>query len=226
MTGLDKIIDRIHADAKEKAREILETAQADCRKMAEDFAARADEIRDKLAASAEEKGEALVSRARSTAAKNRRDLLLKAKNALVDEAFEAAKCEVVDTDFGKYRELLTALLTSALIKEAENAEQALAFGDEVAEFDTFEVVMNEKDRAAYGEAVVEAARRAALRRIGAERAERVRLSTRTAPIDGGLILCYGSIEVNCSLSMLMAEMRRALESKVAAILFAEDGEGD
>ena len=86
--------------------------------------------------------------------------------------------------------------------------------------------MNEKDRATYGEAVVEAAKRAAYRRIGAERAERVRLSERTAPIDGGLILCYGSIEVNCSLSMLMAEMRKALESRVSAILFAEDGDKD
>lgn len=224
MTGLDKIIDRILGDAKERAREILETAQADCRKMAEDFAARADRIREELALGAEEKGEAIVARARATTAKNRRDLLLKTKNALVDEAFEAAKREVVDTDFGKYRELLTALLTSALIEEAKNAEQTLAFGDEVTEFDTFEVVMNEKDRAAYGEEVVEAAKRAAYRRIGAERAEKVRLSSRTAPIDGGLILCYGSIEVNCSLSMLMAEMRKALEAKVAAILFAEDGE--
>ena len=224
MTGLDKIIDRIHADAKEKAREILEAAQSDCRRMAEDFATRADKIREDLAAEAEEKGEAIVARARSTTEKNRRDLLLKTKNALIDEAFEAAKREVVDTDLGKYRELLTALLSSALIEEAENAERALALGDEVCEFDTLEVVMNEKDRAAYGEAVVEAAKRAAYRRIGAARAERVRLSERTAKIDGGLILCYGSIEVNCSLSMLMAEMRKALEPRVSAILFAEDGE--
>lgn len=224
MTGLDKIIDRIHADAKEKAREILEAAQADCRTMAQDFAARADKIREDLAAETERKGEAIVSRARSTVAANRRNLLLKTKNALIDEAFEAARREVIDTKFGKYRELLTALLTSALIEEAENAERTLAFGDEVTEFDAYEVVMNENDRAAYGQEVVEAAKHAAYRRIGAARAEKVRLSERTAPIDGGLILCYGSIEVNCSLSMLMAEMRKALEARVAAILFGEDGD--
>ena len=222
MTGLDKIIDRILSDAKEKARGILETAQADCRKIAEDYAAKAEEIRERLTSEADAKGEAIVARARSTVATNRRNLLLQTKSALVDEAFEAAKRALVDTDLGKYSELLTALLTSALIEEAENAEKTAAYGDEVTEFDTYEVQMNESDRAAYGADVVEAAKRAALRRIGGERAAKVRLSEKTVPIDGGLILCYGSIEVNCSLSMLMAQMRKSLEAKVSAILFPSE----
>lgn len=225
MTGLDKIIDRILGDAKERAREILERAQSDCRQMAQDFAARAEEIRTEIAEGAQKKGEALVSRAKSAAAIERRNLLLKTKNALIDEAFEAARAEVLDTDFGKYRELLTALLTQALVEEAKNAERSLAFGDEITEFDTYEVLMNAEDRAAYGTAVVEGAKRAALRHIGETRAAKVRLSESTADIDGGLILRYGNIEANCSLSMLLGEMRRSLESKVAAILFAtEDNE--
>lgn len=222
MTGLDKIIDRILGDAKEQAREILAGAQSDCRKMAEDFAARADKIRAEIAEGAQQKGEALVSRAKSAAAMQRRNLLLKTKNALIDEAFEAARAEVLDTDFGKYRELLTALLTQALVEEAKNAERSLALGDEITEFDTYEVLMNREDRAAYGTAVVEGAKRAALRHIGEARAAKVRLSDRTADIDGGLILRYGNIEANCSLSMLLGEMRRLLESKVAAILFADE----
>ena len=48
-----------------------------------------------------------------------------------NEAFEAARAEVLDTDFGKYRELLTALLAQALVEEAKNAERSLALGDEV-----------------------------------------------------------------------------------------------
>lgn len=222
MTGLDKIIDHILGDAKEQAREILAGAQSDCRKMAEDFAARADKIRAEIAEGAQQKGEALVSRAKSAAAMQRRNLLLKTKNALIDEAFEAARAEVLDTDFGKYRELLTALLTQALVEEAKNAERSLALGDEITEFDTYEVLMNREDRAAYGTAVVEGAKRAALRHIGEARAAKVRLSDRTADIDGGLILRYGNIEANCSLSMLLGEMRRLLESKVAAILFADE----
>lgn len=224
MTGLDKIIDRILSDAKEEARGILEGAQADCRTMAEEYAGKAEQIRADITEDAEREGEAIVSRAKSAVLMQRRNLMLKTKNDLVEEAFRAARAEVLDTDFGKYRELLTALLASALIEEAASAAQAQAFGDELTEFDTYEVLMNAADREAFGHAVVEGAKRAASRRIGAERAEKLRLAEETADIDGGLILRYGSIEANCSLSMLMADMRKSLETKVAAILFADEEE--
>lgn len=221
MTGLDKIIDRILSDAKDRARDILESASKDCRAMAQEFADKAEKIRTDIESDAESRGEAIVSRARSAAAMERRSLLAATKAALIDEAFCAARAEVLDTKFGKYRELLTALLTGALVEEAKNADQAIAFGDEVSEFDTYEVLMNEADRAAYGAAVVEGAKRAALRYIGAARTEKVQLSHEVADIDGGLVLRYGNVETNCSLSMLMTEMRRSLEGRVAAILFAD-----
>ena len=224
MTGLEKIIDRIIEDAKEKARVILEAAQADCRATAEKYAAEADDIRDRIADKAEKEGEAVIAKARSSAAMTRRNLLLAARGALLDEAFERAKKEVRDADFGKYRELLTALLTSALIEQAGAEDESRSLGDEVMEFDRFEVLFNAEDREKYGSAVVEAARRAAARHIGGERADKVCLSDETADIDGGLILRYGDIEANCSLSMLMAGMREEIEQKVAAVLFAETGE--
>ena len=221
MTGLDKIIDRILSDAKARAREILETAGAECRAMAEDYATRAEEIRLEIGGEAEARGEAIVARAKSTAAMERRSLLAQTRAALIDEAFETARTEVLDTDFGKYRELLIALLAGALVEDAKSTDRAIAFGDEVAEFECYEVLFNEADREAYGPAVVEGAKRAARTIIGAARADKVRLSQKTANIDGGLILRCGDVELNCSLSMLMSEMRRALESKISAILFAD-----
>ncbi len=222
MTGLDKIIKRILDDAKDEARLILEAAQADCRKIAEEYAARAEKIRNDIASDAEKKGEATVLRARSAATMQRQDLLLKTRSLVLDEAFEAARKEILDPKFGKYRELLAALLTSALIEEAKAEQQSLAFGDEVSEFDCYEVIMNAKDREAYGASVIEDARRAALRHIGAERAAKLRLSEEVADIDGGLILRYGNTSANCSLSMLITEVRREQEARVAAILFADE----
>ena len=224
MTGLDKIIERILSDAKDEARLILEAAQADCRKIAEEYAERAEKIRNDIAGDAEKKGEATVLRARSAATMQRQNLLLKTRSLVLDEAFEAARKAILDPKFGKYRELLAALLTSALIEQAKAEKQSLAFGDEVDEFDRYEVVLNAKDRELYGNAVIEDARRAALRHIGAERAAKLCLSDEAADIDGGLILRYGNTAANCSLSMLIAEMRREQEAKVAAILF--DNEQD
>ena len=222
MTGLDKIIDRILSDAKARAREILETAGAECRAMAEDYATRAEQIRHEIASEAETRGEAIVARARSAVAMERRTLLAQTKAALVDEAFEGAKAEVRDTDFGKYRELLIALLAGALVEEAESADRALEFGDEVADFEYYEVLFNEADRAAYGNAVVEGAKRACRAKIGAARAEKVHLADDTADIDGGLVLRCGRMDINCSLTSLLTENRRATEARVNHILFGED----
>lgn len=219
MTGLESITAQILSDAKDKAREILEKAQSDCREQAEQYAARADAVREELESRAIAEGEDLIARAKSAAAMTRRNILLEARARMLDEAFEAAKKEICDTDYGKYRELLVALLSCALIEQTKNEKESIELGDEVAEFDTFEVLMNAADRERFGEAVVEGARRVCSRRIGAERAGKLRLSDEVADIDGGLILRYGDVEMNCSISALLAGARRRLESKISAILF-------
>ena len=222
MTGLDKIIERILADAKEDARVILETAQKDCRTAAEQHAARAEEIRAEIIKKAEEECEAIVTSAKSNAATTAKNIMLARRAELIDRAFDEAKKEIKSTEFGKYPELLTALLTSALIEEASTAATTAAYGDEITEFDAYEVIFNEADRDAYGESVVENARRAAYRHIGAERAAKLTLSNEAADIEGGLILRYGNIEANCSLAMLIAQMRKELEKQIEKTLFGEE----
>ncbi|MBQ8342195.1 MAG: hypothetical protein IJY22_07480 [Clostridia bacterium] len=220
MNGLDKITERILTDAKEKARLILEEAQADCRRAAEEYAARAEAIRDRIATRTLKEGEELIARAKASAAMTRRDILIASKAKLLDETFAAARAQICDTDYGKYRELLVALLSCALIEQAKSEDDSRELGDEVTEFDTFEVLFNEGDRARFGTAVLEGARKVTERRIGAARTAKLRLSEETAPIDGGLILRYGNTETNCSISALLGEMRRELEPKVSALLFS------
>ena len=219
MTGLEKITERILTDARERARGILEDAQEDCRRMAAEYAERADKIREKITDRAMQEGEDLIARARSSAAMTRRNILLAAKGRILDETFEAAKSEICATDYGKYRELLVALLSCALMEQAKNEQQSMEMGDEVAAFDTFEVFMNEKDRERFGSYVIEGARKVTERRIGSERVAKLRLSETPADIEGGLIVRYGDVETNCSIAALLAQMRRDLEGKIAAVLF-------
>ncbi len=219
MTGLEKITERILTDAKERARGILETAQEECRRMAEEYAQRAEQIREDIAERAEREGEELVSRARSAVAITRRDILLSAKAQVLNEVFETAKAQLCSTDYGKYRELLVALLSCALLEQSENEKKSLEMGDEITEFEVFEVFFNEKDRSQFGAYVLEHARKSIERRIGSERASKLRLSDVPADIDGGLILRYGNTETNCSISALLCEMRRELEGKISAVLF-------
>lgn len=220
MNGLDKITDRIIADAKEKARQILEDAQTDCRSAAKEYADRAEAIRNRIADRTMREGEELIARAKSSAAMTRRDILIASKAKMLDRTFEAAKAQICDTDYGKYRELLVALLSCALIEQAKSEQLSMELGDEVEEFDTFEVLLNEHDRARFGTSLLDSARKVTERRIGTERVEKLRLSEEVACIEGGLILRYGSVETNCSISALLAEMRRELEPKISALLFS------
>ena len=219
MTGLDKITERILEDAKEKARAILETAQNDCRQSALEYADRANAIRDDIAERAEAEGEAIIARSRSNAATARRDILLAAKAELLDETFAAAKAHICETDYGKYRELLVALLSCALLEQAKSEQAGIEMGDEVASFDTYEVFLNRHDLDRYGSRIIEDARRVTERRIGSHRTAKLRLSETPVDIDGGLILRYGDVETNCSLTVLLREMRRELEGKISDILF-------
>ena len=43
-----------------------------------------------------------------------------------------------------------------------------------------------------------------------------------AAIDGGLLLRFGAVEINCALSVVIAEVRRELEDTVAVILFGQE----
>lgn len=222
MTGVEKITDRIAADAAKEAQAILGAAEVECRKLAEEYGNRTISERDCIAERAQAEGQRMIERAKSTAEMNHRAVLLAAKSALVDEVYEKAREKIRDTDFGKYRELLTALLVSALLELAKSEEISAALGDEVEPYDRIEVLFNHDDREKYGIDVVAEVRRRNERRIGAVRLEKLCLSEDTAAIDGGLVIRYGNIETNCSLSVLLAEMRRETEGKVASILFPEE----
>lgn len=222
MTGVEKITDRIAADAAKEAQATLGAAEVECRKLAEEYGNRTIGERDRVAERAQAEGQRMIERAKSTADMNHRAVLLAAKSALIDEVYEKARVKILDTDFGKYRELLTALLVSALLELAQSEEASAALGDETEPYDRIEVLFNHDDREKYGAAVVAEVRRRNERRIGTARLEKLCLSEDTAAIDGGLVIRYGNIETNCSLSVLLAEMRRETEGKVASILFPEE----
>ena len=222
MTGLDKIIARILNDAKDEARKILESANEDCRRMAEEYAAQAEQTKKQIADTAEEECAALVTAAKAKAANTRRNILQGARAEMIQKAFSLAKREVHDTDFGKYKELLVALLTNALIDTVNTAKEAKSLGDEVTECERYEVLFNEKDKESLGETVVLEVRRAALRRVGAEHVEKLEVSEDTADIDSGLILRYGDVSCNCSLTLLLQELQREMEQQIARVLFVDE----
>ena len=121
---------------------------------------------------------------------------LAAKQACLDEAFAKAQKQLLALPDDKYAELL-----------AKMAVKASATGKE-------EVLLNAKDRKRVGEQVVAKANEL-LRRKG-----KLTLAEDTRPMEGGLTLRSGSVEVNCAFETELRVLRDDMASEIAAILFA------
>ena len=79
MTGVEKITDRIAADAAKEAQAILGAAEVECRRLAEEYANRGISERDRIADRAEAEGQRMIDRAKSTADMNRRAIAMTPK---------------------------------------------------------------------------------------------------------------------------------------------------
>ena len=224
--GLNKITERILAEAKAEADRILEQAEADCRKIREDYAAQAEEIRQTLSDEAERKSADAIARAKSASAMQKRNIIGQKRSDLIDGVFSDAFDWVKKLSPEKYTDLLVGLLSAAMT-EAITTEQKnhALFGDEDFEpVSAYEIVLNKNDRESCGKAVLEGLLRKLKGKIAADTLDKLKLSSKTVNIAGGGILRMGDIESNCSLEMIFSQLRRELEAEVSRALFSVRGQ--
>lgn len=222
MMGLNKITDRILADAQAEADRILAEAEADCNRRRAEYEAEAEKIRDTLTADAERDAKDLIARAKASAATQKRNILLQRKSELMDSVFVTTLENVLSMETEPYTTLLIGLLTACLWEQIRSEQENLAlYGEEDALApDQYEVLMNARDRERCGAAVIEGACKRLAGKVLEEKLALVTLSDSTVSIDGGFVLRCGSMEMNCSLSLLFAQLREEMETEVGQALFA------
>ena len=222
MNGLEKITDKILAEAEAEAGRILAEAEAEAEGIRAAYAEKAEAIRARVASDAEREGTELVARAKNADTVARRNAILRVRGELVDEAISSTLEAVRSMGAEQYVELLSGLLSAAFLEqiEAEESSRELYGEEEATAPERYEVLLSASDREAYGEALIASVRARLAARAGRERIDRLVLSRDAAAIDGGLILRYGDIESNCSLELLFAGLRRELEGEVSHALFA------
>ena len=221
MTGLEIVTGKIIADAEADAREILDRAEAECAAIREKARADLEAELEALRETNDRECQSLVIRARSSAAMAKRNAILEARAAILDEAYAAAEKQVRAMTNDQYLDLLCKMLRSAMKRQIEGEEDSLRLYGEDISPDAYEVVLNDRDRDYYGEKLLGAFRVGLGSKFPLSVLAKIRLATDTASIDGGLILRAGLVETNCSLSMLMAENRRETETRVSRILFGD-----
>ena len=195
MKGTEKIIAHIAADAKAHSDAILAKCDEQCAAIRSEYEAKAKAAyEDRLRAGKEECDAALES-ANRLAQMEERKSVLSVKQEMIRQGFNKACEMLVDLPQEQYVALLAKL-----------AKNAAVTGEE-------KIVLNARDKAAVGGAVVKAANEA----LGGGR---LTLAEETGDFAGGLILRRESIEVNCTAELLVKVCRDEMSAKMADVLFA------
>ena len=195
MDGIEKIIDRISGDAQREVDDVLAQARAEADKILSQYQAQAqaeaDDILTRGEKAAVERGERLASVAQLECRKE----VLRAKQEVIDEAFQLAMDKLTQLPQEAYVSLLADLAVEASSKGNEK------------------LIFSVADRARVGKAVVVAANQ----KLGDK--GQLTLAQETRPMQGGFILSDGAVEVNCTFETLVRLQRETLSTQVAGVLF-------
>ena len=219
MTGIEKVTGKIIADAKADAEAILDKAEETCAAVRAEYEARTKTEQDKLEDHANRECEALITRAKSSAAMAKRNVVLESRAALMAEAYATAEKEIKGLPTEEYVDLLVKMLKGALLRQLESERESMELYGEDIKPEKYEVLLNRNDREMFGERLMETIKRTQVGKISMSVLDRVVLAPRDARIDGGLVLRCGDVEANCSIGMMMTQVRRATEAKVSQTLF-------
>lgn len=198
MNGIEKITQRIDAEAQAEIEQLLAGARAEAEEIAGRYQAQADrEAADRRARNekaAAEREERLVSVAQMES----RKITLAAKQEMVEQAFDLALEKLCAMPEDRYIATAAGLLVQAAPEGAGAA------------------VFSPADRDRVGQAAVDAANR----QLGDK--GKLTLSPETRDIRGGFILVNGSVEVNCTFETLVRLQKGAMSGEVAKLLFPRE----
>lgn len=193
MNGLDKIIARMESDVRAECDALAANAAENAAAIRRDYQAQADAAARDSAQRAQTQAAEHLEHLNGSSQLACRQRVLAAKQQLIDEAFARTAQALAALPQADYIDLLAALA-------AENGS-----GDE-------ELLLSARDREAVGAAVVDAAN---ARKPGAS----FHLSGETRDTGGGLVLRRGRVELNCSFTEKLRQLRQEESSTVARLLF-------
>lgn len=196
MNNIESIVKKIADDAKLSAEQKIAEAQQEAQQIVSDYQAQADKIMQDAQAQAQKQASVIAERVESQSGLIRRNLMLQYKREAIEQAFQKSLEVLCAQDADKQVTLLSDAAVKYLSADAK-------------------VIINEKDKAAFGEKLVSEISR---KLQAANKNYSVSLSADAGSMQGGMILAEGSIETNLSYEILVKNIRDELEGEVAKVL--------
>ena len=190
MTSSEKILAGITAEAESTAKEIISAAEKKAEEIISDKAKEAEKQADEIAAEADKNAALINSTGDSAAQLVLRDAKLKRKRELIEKAVSEVIVSINNSDDKTYFDCLLRLAKKNAM--SGKGEMLLSARD------------LSRDKGDFVKALEELS---------------VTLSDTPADINGGFILRYGDIIINCELSAVMREKRDEITDAVNTALF-------
>ncbi len=197
MTGLEKIIDQINIDTDEICKGIKNKSIQYCKEILNSATTEAENIILNGESEANLKSSDIISRAQSAAILEKRILMLRAKQCIIKDSLKKSRNYLCSLPRDEYFELIVKLIS--IYSEEEQGEIYFSSDDLSRLPEDFEILLNS---VAKGELII---------------------SSEPVDIDGGFILKYGGLEINCSFSAMFASQKEIFTDEISAILFTQEG---
>lgn len=200
MNGINKITDRIMAEAQEEIAALRTETQGKCREIREDFDKQAQDEYWRILKDGAKDGELQAKRLSGAAVLESKKAILSMKQEAVTKVLDEAVVRICNLPEAEYTAFLAKLAGEAAFTGTE------------------EVIFNARDKAGCAKAVIKGANEI-LKKRGLT--AKLTVSDITGDFKGGLMVKQGDIEVNCCVETLVEMNRDKLASQIAEILFAD-----
>lgn len=194
MTGLDKIILQINSDTQKICEDIKNNSNQRCKDILNSATAEAELIAKKGEADAKFMSADVISRAHSAASLEKRSIMLRAKQQIIKDSLDKCQSYLCSLPNDEYFDLIIKMISK--YSEEEKGEICFSLKDLSRIPDNFENTINAVSK---GE---------------------LKISSEPVDIDGGFLLKYGGIEINCAFSAIFSSQSELFSDEVSAILFA------
>ena len=194
MTGLEKIVNRIQFDSQNAIDGIKAKSASQCNSLIDKAESEAQAILSKSKAEAEQKYEDIINRAHSVSSLEERKIMLLTKQEIIKTMISNARKSILSLSDKKYFEIIYKLVG----KYSKNSTGVISF--------------NKTDLSRLPTDFT--------KKVNALSEGEISLNPESAKIDGGFILTYGGVDVNCSISTLINDNIESISDSVAHLLFS------
>ena len=204
MQNAQRITSRILSEAEQSKAALLEAAKADAAQKLAAAQAQADEILKQAAQETAVAAQAQKKRRLSAIDSELRKEVLSTRRTLLDNVFDKALQKLTDRPSADQ----VAMMASRIVEASPDGRG--------------EIMLSAKDAAALGGQLLEKVQDL-YSRSGLK--PELKISSRTINTSGGFVLKIGDIDYNYTYDALVKASKEELESKVAALLFADETSG-